>query len=105
MTVTIKTYLLTNFTITSGAGYWNKTFLNTNDPRSYQFPFFVSFRNKITRSDDLSRAYIQITRSVTVARDRVLQPKLQIDYFHNKSTNGLFKYSGFSVELGTSFQF
>jgi hypothetical protein len=101
VTLTVKTYLIKTLTMSAGAGYWRKTYLPTLEEEDY------AWRSEWGKSrDDIQkRVYLQVLRPITVRRDGLLQPKIQIDYTHNNSTNELFKFSGFSIDMGISLQF
>jgi hypothetical protein len=94
---TVKTYLLKDFTISAGVGYWNKAFLSTG---KLWRPGL-----KISRDDEQRKVFLQIIRPITAWRDATLQPRVRLDYTDNKSTSKLYRYSGFTIETGISLKF
>ncbi len=103
VTLTVKTYLIKTLTVSTGVGYWSKAYLQTLEPGGNDY----RSRSKwgTGREDIQKRVYLQVLRPITVWRDGLLQPKIQIDYTHNNSTNELFNFSGFSIDTGVSLQF
>lgn len=103
VTLTVKTYLIKPLTVSTGVGYWSKTFLQTLEPGTQDY--LVRSEWGTGREDIQKRVYLQVLRPITVWRDGLLQPKIQVDYIHNNSTNELFDFSGFSIDTGISLQF
>jgi hypothetical protein len=101
ITLTVKTYLVKTLTLSAGVGYWSKTYLQTLEQEDYAWRADWG----TGREDIQKRVYLQILRPITPWRDCLLQPKIQVDYTHNNSTNELFKFSGFSIDGGISLQF
>jgi hypothetical protein len=101
ITLTVKTYLIKTLTVSAGAGYWKKTYLQTLEQEDYSNR---SSEWGTKREDIQKRVYLQALRPITIWRDRLLQPKIQVDYTHNNSINGLFSFSGFSIGAGISLQ-
>jgi hypothetical protein len=99
VTLTVKTYLIKTLTVSTGVGYWSKTYLQTLEQKDYPWVRGTG------REDTQRRFYIQVTRPIAVWRDALLQPKIQVDYTRNSSTNELFDFSGFSIDTGISLQF
>jgi hypothetical protein len=93
---TLKSYLIPQLISSAGIGYWNRRHLETleND----QFPAVVGK----TRDDDQIRIYLQIMRPILLKSGALIQPRLQLDYTSNNSTNELFDYSAFSINTGIS---
>jgi len=104
VTATVKTYAIKNLTITSGIGYWNKTFLLTNNPSAYPAVYYPK-RPLVSRDDDQERVFLQIVRPFVLWHDGSLQPRIILDYTHCNSTNKLFEYSGLSLETGINLKF
>jgi hypothetical protein len=101
VTLTVKTYLIKTLTVSAGAGYWSKTCFRTLEEED----FFHRSDWGDGRKDTQKRVFLQVLRPITVWRDGLLQPKIQVDYTHNNSTNELFDFSGFSIDTGVSLQF
>jgi hypothetical protein len=101
VTLTVKTYLIKALTVSAGAGYWSKTYLKTLEQEDY--PWRSEWGTG--REDIQKRVYLQVLRPIVVWREALLQPKIQVDYTHNNSTNELFNFSGFSIDGGVSLQF
>lgn len=101
ITLTVKTYLIKTLTLSTGGGYWSKSYLQTLEQEDYANR---SSQWGTKREDIQKRVYVQVLRPITVWRDHLLQPRVQVDYTHNNSINGLFSYSGFSIGAGISLQ-
>ena len=101
VTLTVKTYLIRSLTVSAGAGYWSKTYFKTLEEED----FYHRSDWGDGREDIQKRVYLQVLRPITVWREGLLQPKIQVDYTHNNSTNELFDFSGFSIDTGISLQF
>lgn len=96
VTASVKSYVIPRSILSAGCGYWSRRHLRTIE--SDQFPLVMGR----SRSDDQVRIYAQIVRPILFTGGRLLQPRIQIDFVRNNSTNELFDYSGFSISTGLS---
>ncbi|MGB5137107.1 MAG: hypothetical protein WBP29_01095, partial [Candidatus Zixiibacteriota bacterium] len=87
----VKSFLLPGFISTFGCGYWNRRHLRTIENGLY--PLVIGRE----RDDDQARMYLQFVRPIAVGSGKILQPRIQIDYSNNNSSNELFDYSGASI--------
>jgi hypothetical protein len=98
VTLTVKSYLIKTLTVSTGVGYWSKTYLQMLEQKDY--PWIRG-----TGRDDIQkRVFLQVLRPITVWREGLLQPRIQVDYTHNNSTNEMFNFSGLSIDVGISLQ-
>jgi len=104
ITATIKTFLIPNFIVIVGAGYWDKDFLTTEqkiDDNNTATPE-IQIRD---RRDYQSKIYLSIQKPFPLRRGTLIEPALQFDYSDNKSSNSLYDYSSFSALLAVKIHF
>lgn len=106
ITINLKSFLIPTVMLTTGAGYWEKTFFSTvegQDVLPYLEDTFIIIVRPVGRADVQRKFYLQLQRPVSTPLG-VLQPNVRVDYVDNDSTNDLFDYSGFSISVGLSYQ-
>lgn len=107
ITAALKTYYLPNFIISSGIGYWDKTFFRTIER------IFTLIRKANKRRDFQTRFYLTLQRPIPLKSGTIIEPFLQFNYSDNKSTyddkptnptmkpdHKLYDYSSLSVSAG-----
>ncbi len=99
VTATIKTFVLPNFIISSGIGYFDKKYLNSEKERVVRLggmpPYEIDYRE-----DEMTKFYWSIKRPIATKSNLYLEPAVQIDYSDNKSTNDFYDYNAFSMTFG-----
>lgn len=104
VTMTVKTFLVPGFITTTGAGYWDKDYLMTEqhiDDNDNQTPP-VQIRD---RHDYQSKVFLSIQRPFPLHMGTLIEPAIEIDYTDNHSTNDLYEYDCFSVLLALKARF
>jgi hypothetical protein len=101
VTLNIKTYLLPGFILSSGAGYWKRDFLKSNEDRGIEFeaPYIIKGRH-----DEQNRLYLSIQKPFIFHSGIFMEPNLQVSYTSNNSSNRLYDYSGSSIAAGIIFK-
>lgn len=89
-TINLKSYLIPNMIVSVGGGDWNKTFLR----------MLEGLDREETRSDDLIRYYLSISRPFATGSGLFFEPSLQMDISDCTSTNKNYNYSSFAVVIG-----
>lgn len=108
VTFQVKTYVIPHFIISTGAGYWDKTFLRTSELESKYVPtypghfmevfYFIDPKDAKAREDEMSRYFISFQRPFLFGAT-VVEPGLSIDYSDNRSTNEDYDYTSTSVNF------
>lgn len=92
----IKTFLVPNFILSGGVGYWDKNYLITEyaliDDRLSTPPFIFGDRH-----DYQWKYFLSIQRPFPLHSGTFIEPALQLDYTDNKSDISDFMYSHFSI--------
>jgi hypothetical protein len=99
LTLNVKTYLLPGMIASGGVGYWEKTFLPSLEGEA----FFLVRSARADRVEVQRKWYLQFQRPLAT-RFGLLQPSLRVDYVSNSSSTDLYRYSGFSLSLGITYQ-
>ncbi|MCX6827717.1 MAG: hypothetical protein NT002_00295 [candidate division Zixibacteria bacterium] len=94
ITASLKTYYLPHSIISSGIGYWDKTFFRSIDE------LFVWLKDAHKRRDFQTRFYLSLQRPIPLKSGTIVEPFLQFDYSDNKSSYKLYDYSSLSVSAG-----
>jgi len=96
ITVSLKTFLIPNFTTSVGAGYWDKKFLTTeeilDDDDLSTPPAIIK-----DRRDYQTKYFLSVKRPMRLHSGTTIEPALQIDYSDNNSSNPVFDYTNLSV--------
>lgn len=99
ITLSIKAFIIPSFIVTSGAGYWEKTYLKTevenDDPRPFQPPYVVG-----DREDDQWKAYLSIQRPFSFKTGFFFEPAAQLEYTDNESSSDRYTYDNLSAYVG-----
>lgn len=110
MVFSAKSYILPQFILTAGAGYWNRDYLTTVEG-VWRVDLFTGDLVKIVstvfaqeRSDQLRRVYFKIQRPFTSHAGYIIEPSLHLAYTYNSSTIDVYDYHDFSISLGLSFR-
>ena len=101
ITLNLKTFLIKNAIVNTGAGYWYKSYL-----RMFDGPY-ESTRIYLTekRVDELSRWYVSLELPVPVGRTDLLKSTWTLDYYNNVSNFNQFDYHKWTFSTGLIFQF
>jgi hypothetical protein len=101
----IKTYLVPHLVTTVGAGYWNKAYQNTIERHELgNGTIVVSTKFAQSRSDDESRAYLNIQVPLVIGHQYHIEPSIRLDYTHNSSTIDVYRYSDLSISTAFNLQ-
>lgn len=104
----IKSYFVPKLIINAGAGYWNKTYLNTLEDELVVDPFFGGTVNILStvyseeRNDEQTRFYLSIQLPIPTRSGFFIEPSLQIDYTNNTSSIEVYDYSNVSIITGVN---
>ncbi|HOD67259.1 MAG TPA: hypothetical protein PKW75_10140 [candidate division Zixibacteria bacterium] len=107
----IKSYVISDFILTGGLGYWDKTFLRStevvvdtiptprpDDPDRVRIETrWVDPKDATAREDDMTRLYFGLQRPFTFRGGLYLEPSLGLEYIDNRSTRDNFDYSTTAV--------
>lgn len=97
----LKTYLTPNHIITTGIGYWDKTYLKTVDDQVF---FYNKALHETSRQDWQTRFFVNIQWPITGQSGIFWEPTLRIEYTKNESNKTLYVYSNFSFSVGMNFR-
>ncbi|MEW5924128.1 MAG: hypothetical protein AB1746_09085 [Candidatus Zixiibacteriota bacterium] len=96
MTGILKTFVVPNFIVSGGVGYWDKDFLITEyaliDDRISTPPYI--FRD---RHDYQWKYFLSVQKPFPLRSGSLIEPALQIDYIDNKSDIPDYMYTNFSI--------
>ncbi len=103
--VNVKTYVIPHMVISTGFGYWEKTYMKS----LYRHPLFGYGLPKDAerRHDYFSRVFFSVKRPILVGGKHVLEPTVSIDYSKNNSTlerDRQFDYSNTTVSVSLVFR-
>ncbi len=98
ISMNIKTLILNGFTVTGGAGYWDKNFFKTVENGIY---YMVKVK---ARKDSQSRFYLNFQRPFVLGSGITAEPVVQFDYTHNNSTLTRYQYSSLNISAGITFR-
>jgi len=101
ITLNLKTFLIKNAIVNTGAGYWYKKYL-----RMYDGPYETT-RIDLTRRrvDELSRWFISLELPVAVGHSDLLKSTWSLDYYNNVSNFDQFDYYKWTFSTGLTVQF
>jgi len=98
VTVKLKSYLIPRMVFTTGAGYWDKTYLATLE--KWINPAYGGEEwRQFERQDYFTRLYISLQRPVSFGVSGMLEPTVTVAYSHNNSTDEGYDYSGTTVSV------
>ena len=92
----IKTYMIPQFIITGGFGYWDKSHLRTLE----SYLGVVSTVNAADRADDMHRYFLTIQLPIVTASGRFFEPTLNIEFTNNNSSISNYDYTDFTITTG-----
>lgn len=94
----LKSYLIPRMVVTTGAGYWDKTYLATLE--KWINPLYGGEEwRRFGRQDYSTRLYISLQRPVSFGMSGMLEPTVTVDYSHNNSSDERYDYSGTTVSV------
>lgn len=105
VTANIKSYLISRFVITTGAGYWDKSYLTAADDLSeLGIPLRYNQSQALakTRRDWQTRYYFGLQLPLKLGTEIVISPALNFDYTHNRSNDPLYSYENVSISTGVT---
>ncbi len=96
----LKSYLVPQFIITAGAGYWDKSFLRTIE-EDYQFyvALVMDEPNIERRQDWQTKYYFSVQWPISSRSGVFFEPSMRIDYTKNYSTEPLYTYRDYSFSM------
>jgi hypothetical protein len=101
ITLNLKTFLIKNAIVSSGAGYWHKTYL-----RMFDGPYETTRIDRAKkRVDELSHWFISLELPVPVGHSELLKSTWSLDYYNNVSNFDQFKYYKWAFSTGLTVQF
>lgn len=97
----VKTFLLKGTILTSGVGYWHKTYLRMLDGP------FESTRIDIAekRIDEFSRWYMTLELPISIRRTELFKSFWSLDYTNNVSNFDQFDYNKWTFSTGITYRF
>jgi hypothetical protein len=99
--LSVKSYLVPGMIITTGTGYWHKTYLRILEGDLDFVPLLAAYK----RIDEFSRWNLVIERPMIVGHSGILKPSLNIEYTNNSSNFNNFDYYRWSVTAGIIYIF
>ncbi len=81
----IKTYLVPHAVVSTGIGYWEKTYLRTLESGRFDYEYAPSETGR--RRDYMTRLFFSIERPIKFGQTSVIEPTLTLDYSDNNSTD------------------
>nr|MBN2277972.1 hypothetical protein [candidate division Zixibacteria bacterium] len=100
VTGTIKSYILPNFIITAGAGYWKKDYLKGEEERKSDNSIPPPPRMIRDRHDEQNKFFCSIRKPLVFRSGLFIEPSFEINISHNNSSNDLYDYDNFALSLG-----
>jgi len=98
VTVKLKSYMIPRMVVTTGAGYWDKTYLTALE--EWINPAYGGKEwRRSKRQDYFTRLYISLQRPVSFGMSGMLKPTVTVDYSHNNSSDEGYDYSGTTVSV------
>ncbi len=101
VTLNLKTFLIKNAIVNTGAGYWHKTYLRMLDG-PYESTRLDRTRKRI---DELSRWFISMELPVAMGHAGLLKSTWSLDYYNNVSNFDQFNYHKWTFSTGLTVQF
>jgi hypothetical protein len=96
ISASIKSFIFPRVILTTGAGYWDKTFLKTVEERhTTNIKLWIDRYNR--RQDWQTRIFGSVQWPISFHSGMSPQPSLRIDYTSNKSSEELYKYSDLTI--------
>ncbi|MFQ6009318.1 MAG: hypothetical protein ACE5K8_10265, partial [Candidatus Zixiibacteriota bacterium] len=108
VTLQLKSHLVPQMIVTTGIGYWDKTYLKTRDRvwgviqgGSFWYEGWIYANEASPRKDYFTRLYLSLRRPISFGVGGLIEPTLTIGYSENRSSLDVYDYTSttFTVEL------
>jgi len=105
VTATLKSYIVPNFIITCGAGYWKKDFLKGEEEREPVEGIPPPPRVIKDRHDEQNKFFLSIQKPFPFRSGLFVEPSMEMNISHNNSSNDLYDYNNFGISLGLTIRY
>jgi hypothetical protein len=106
VTLQLKSHLIPRMIVTTGVGYWDKTYLRTRNRilgtiygEGWSYSGWIYENGVSPRKDYFSRFYIGVQRPISFGVSGLIEPTMTIGYGENRSSDDAYNYSSPTVTV------